>query len=189
MSKKSVKQKPIFNIKLENSDDEIKISAGGVILYRIKNGVLELLLMTNRNKYEDLGGTSDVGDLNIYDTVSREVSEESNELIDIKSIMDRIQKSDYILSKTCKYIIFIIKANDKERNLVSEQFGDREIHDDIPRTISWVPISEFLKSDTIKNNLNFRLKNRNIFEALKKLDPNNDPDSSKEQAKNIMYLF
>src|SRR4051794_7748616 len=122
MSKKNIKQKPIFNITLKDSNEEIKISAGGVILYRInKNKNLELLLMTNRNKYEDLGGTSDIGDHDIYDTVSREVYEESNGLINKKSIMDRIQKSDFIVSKTCKYIIFIIEANQKEKTLESKQ--------------------------------------------------------------------
>jgi len=184
------KTKTIFLIKPNDPNaDDVEVSAGGVILYRIKDGELQLLLMTNRGKLEDLGGTSEKKDKDIFHTVAREVSEESNRLIDKKSILNRIRNSEYILSRTSKYIIFIIKANDDESKLNSEQFGDREIHDDIPRTIDWVPASEFLKSETIKNKLNFRLKNRNVFEYIKKLDPTYKPDQDGSGSKNIVYLF
>ena len=198
MSQAKKKSRPVFYIKSnDTNENKIEITAGGVILYRIKDNELQLLLMTNRGKYEDLGGTSENKDKDILNTVAREVSEESNQLIDKKSILDRIKISDYILSKTSKYILFIIKANKYESELVSEQFGDKEIHDDIPRIIDWIPLSEFLNSETIKNKLNFRLKNRNIFEYLKKLDPNYNNDQSgsgsenisKNISNNIVYLF
>ena len=186
MSKVNKNLKPIFLVKPYNDDyGSVEISGGGVILYRIKNDELQLLLMINRGKYEDLGGTSESKDKDIYQTVAREVCEESNELISKKSILSRIKESEYILSKTSKYILFIIKANKQESELSSEEFGEREIHDNIPRTVEWIPISEFLNSETIKNKLNFRLKNRNIFEYLKKLDPGQQAPFQKR----INYLF
>lgn len=164
------KKKPMFTIKYD--DENVIVSAGGTILYRINNNQLELLLMTNRGKYEDLGGTADLTDIDIYHTVAREVFEESNGLINYNDILSRIKKSNFIVSKTSKYILFIIPANADEINLKTEDFGDREIHDNIPRTISWVPLSEFLNKNVIRDKLNFRLKNRNIFEYLKKLEQN-----------------
>lgn len=172
--KKSNKKfdRKIFSITLENGEIA-DITAGGVILYRIINNKVELLLATNRHKYEDLGGRTDNEDKDISNTISREVYEESNKLINKQSILNRIKsrikRKDYILSKTSKYLLFIIPANHNESKLESKQFGDKEIHDNIPRTICWVPISEFLDPETIKNKLNFRLKNRNIFEYIKKL--------------------
>lgn len=189
---KGKKSRKTFNIKPNDPNaGDVEVSAGGVILYRIEGNELQLLLMTNRGKYEDLGGTSESKDKDIFETVAREVSEESNKLINKGSILKRIKNSEYILSKTSKYILFIIKATKEESELVSEQFGDREIHDDIPRTIDWVPISKFLNSETIREKLNFRLKNRNIFEYLKKLDPNyNDlPPQVPDKTKNLFFLF
>lgn len=193
MSKDKKKIKTVFYIKSENPNGiEIAVTAGGVILYRIQNNELQLLLMTNRGKYEDLGGTSESGDKNIYETVAREVSEESNGLVERKNILKRIKVSNYIYSKTSKYILFIIKADKDESELVSEQFGDRENHDNVPRTVDWVPLSVFLNSETIKNKLNFRLKNRNIFEYLKKLSPDSNFDQSRSNSisqADVLYLF
>jgi len=198
------KSRPVFNIR-SNDDEDVVVSAGGVILYRINNNQLELLMMTNRGKYEDLGGTTDNRDKDIYDTIAREVWEESNELIDEKSIRSRIEamalEKDMIISKTSKYVLFIMKANSSEKKLTSEQFGDREIHDDIPRTVDWISIDEFLKKETIKDKLNFRLKNKNVFDYLRKLNPNQPlvqplvQESVQEQSetpelnKNTVYLF
>ena len=167
-SKNIYNKRVIFNIKPKDSDIEVPITSGGVILYR-RNKELELLLITNRGKYEDLGGRADISDKNIYETVAREAYEESNNLINKKSILDRIKTSEYFISKTAKYIVFIIEANQEESKLLSEQFGNIEIHDNIPRIISWIPISEFLDTKTIKDKMNFRLKNRYIFEYLKSL--------------------
>lgn len=187
---KNKKDRRTFYVKSKDNTDDIEVTAGGVILYRIKNNELQLLLMTNRGKYEDLGGTSESQDKSIYETVAREISEESNGLINKESILKRIKKSDYIISKTAKYIIFIIKATKKESELTSKQFGNKEIHDNIERTIDWVPVSEFLNSDVIKNKINFRLKNRNIFEYLKKIDPNKKDINWINSSKlNEIYLF
>ena len=191
-----VKNRKTFFIKLNNEkkllesnlEDCVEVSAGGLILYRIKNNELQLLLAYNREKNEDLGGTAEDKDIDIYHTIAREANEESNRLINEKSVLERIKNAEYIISKTSKYMLFIIPANEDEAKLKSKDFGDKEIHDDFSRTISWVPVSEFLNSETIKNKLNFRLKNKKIFDYLKKLDPNTGKTTDKPTDKPT-YLF
>ena len=65
-----------------------------------------------------------------------------------------------------KYIVFLIEANDDECKLKSSDFGKIEIHDNIPRKIEWISLKNFLTSDVIKCKLNFRLKNKNLFDKL-----------------------
>lgn len=182
----SKKNRPVFRIKRNDEEGEFEVTAGGVVLYRIVDKQLELLLMLNRGKYEDFGGTVDSKDINIIDTISREVNEESNGLIQGESIKSRIKDLPYILSKTSKYIIYILEANEYEEKLTSEQFGDKEIHDDIYRTVHWVPIVEFLNPETIKNKLNFRLRNKELFNCLKRLDPVAEQIDSNQK---VIYLF
>jgi len=165
------RNRPSFKIKDPKSGEENDVTSGGVILYRIKNNSLQLLLSWSRGKYEDLGGTVDETDADIYHTISREVEEESNGLILAKDILTRIQTREPIYSKTSKYLAFIVKANDLESVLTSEQFGDKELHDNFERTIQWVPLIEFMNPVTIREKINFRLKNKYIFDALTALSP------------------
>jgi len=61
-----------YSFKTEGND----IYAGGVILYKTNDeGDVDLLLIKNRERWEDLGGTIDKQDKDIYTTVAREASE------------------------------------------------------------------------------------------------------------------
>ena len=151
-----------------NNDTDI-VSSGGVLLYRFINGEMELLLSDTRGLYEDLGGKVDDNDKNINSSISREVHEESNGLIDKKSIKARLLKNNPIYIKKSKYLLYILHATPKERTLKSEDFGNKEIHDDINRTIKWIPLDIFLSQKIIKHRLNWRLKNKKIFDALKEI--------------------
>lgn len=183
----------MFYVK-SNNKKNVKICASGVILYRIINNELQLLLMTYNNIYEDLGGRSQMSDIDIYHTAAREVDEESNGLINKNSILNRITTSKYVISGTCKYMLFIIKANDQEMALDKEQFGNREIHDDIPRIVDWIPYSELLRIRKTKSGLNFRLRNDQLFRYLKSLNPQpcleiSNPKSSDPKNIEAVYLF
>jgi hypothetical protein len=161
----SKKDKKIFYL----SDDKVvgeEISAGGVILYRFKNGNMELLLVENRGLYEDLGGRVDKADKDIYSTVAREANEESNKLLSKSKIKKRIKDAPFAYMKRSKYIVYIIKANTDEIKLKSIDFGDKEIHDDIFRKVKWIPLDIFLSKDIIAHKLNFRLKNKSLFTKL-----------------------
>ena len=159
--------KPVRKTFLLNDDEDMIVSAGGVILYRVKKGNVELLIAESRGLYEDLGGCVDKEDVDIFETVAREAFEESNELISKSKIKKRLKKDvRFCYSKRSKYVTYIIKANTDEAKLKSDDFGDKEIHDDIFRKIKWLPLDVFLSKDIIDHKLNFRLKNKKLFEIL-----------------------
>jgi len=144
------------------------VTGGGVLFYKYVKHDMYVLLMENRNKYEDLGGGVDSSDKNMYDTISREVNEESNQLINKNSILKRIKKSnDWFYSKKSKYIVFLIKATPDEQKLSESDFGDYEEHDGFYRKVKWIPVKQVLTSDFIRT-LNFRLVGREIFTFLTK---------------------
>lgn len=146
------------------------IRAGGVIIYRkTKDNNIDLLLIFSRGVYEDIGGRTDNNDDNIYDTVAREVEEETNKVITYDSIVDRLSDAKYVYFSQSKYIIFIVEATKKESKLDSEVFGDTEIHDNISRSIQWVPLDTILETSVIKYKLNYRMKNPHLFNKLKNI--------------------
>ena len=155
----------------ENKDDEIK--AGGLLIYKIENNEIFLLLIENRGLYEDIGGCSDIEDDSIYETIIREVEEETNHVIKKENINNLLEKNEEFYNKKCKYLLLIIKANDFLENLNSEQFGDKEIHDNINRKIKWISINEFFDKNILKYKINFRLKNKILFEKLEKIKKDN----------------
>ena len=151
----------------DNKDEPIR--AGGVILYKHVNNTIELLLISSRGLYEDIGGCVDNEDEDIYDSVSREVEEETNAVITYDAIKHRLYDSDSVYSKQSKYIIFIVEATNEEANHESEIFGNTENHDNISRTINWIPLKTFLSKNIVKYKLNFRLKNTYLFNKLKNI--------------------
>ena len=148
-------------------EKENPITSGGVIIYRFINNNMELLLIESRGGFEDLGGRIDETDKNIYTTISREAYEESNCILDIKNIKTRLKSASFIYNPRSKYIVYIIEANKYEMKLLSNDFGDHEIYDDIVRTINWIPLDIFLLPDIIKHKLNWRLKSKKLFDLLK----------------------
>uniref|UniRef100_A0A6C0BDR4 Nudix hydrolase domain-containing protein n=1 Tax=viral metagenome TaxID=1070528 RepID=A0A6C0BDR4_9ZZZZ len=154
----------------KNLDNDISkvITAGGLILYKKdKSGNLKLLLIKKKGMYEDIGGKIDLGDKTIYDTVAREVEEETNNVISSNSIIERIKKAQYFYSGHSKYVIFVVKANSNERHLRKEDFGETELHDDIERTIKWTSLIKFMK-----NKMNWRMRNKQLFDKLYELEKN-----------------
>ena len=161
---KKIPDRPTFYL----DDEETQpIRAGGVLLYRNNEGSIDLLLVENRGYYEDLGGCTDTDDKDFYDTVARETEEESNKMIKYKSIHKRIRDAAYIYMERSKYIVFIVEATERESKLKQADFGSKEIHDDFERTIKWIPMDVFFGQDIIQHKLNFRLKNKKLFDKLK----------------------
>lgn len=155
---------PTFYFDKEKQEKPIR--AGGVILYRFNKTTIDLLIAENRGFYEDLGGCTDEGDKDIYHTVAREAYEESNKLIKRKRLIKRLKESYPIYNARSKYVIFVVKATDKEAKLKSSDFGDMEIHDGIKRKIKWIKLDEFMMKDVISIKLNFRMKHRDLFTKL-----------------------
>jgi len=148
-----------FNNGEELRENEIR--AGGVIFYTFINEKLHILLIkkTETNIYEDFGGKTDMLDLTILDTISREVDEESNKIFsqeNIKKILENNIKNN-VYNRKSKYTIYFLEIS----NIDCTLFGNKEIHDNIPRTVHWISYDEFIDLK-IKNKINPRLTLNNI---------------------------
>jgi 8-oxo-dGTP pyrophosphatase MutT (NUDIX family) len=164
-------------------DDPAKpVTAAGVILYRYDGKVMQILLINSRNKYEDIGGKIDQIDESIEEAAAREVDEETNGQITAEDIIDRLNKTSSrqkVYVKNSKYLIYIIKANDSERLLTSEDFGDYEAHDKIKRTIQWLPRDTAFSTTFIRGGkLNYRMKSKALKDTLVSMDKNKNKSKS-----------
>jgi hypothetical protein len=180
------KTRPIFL--LDKQEDQI-VKSGGIIFYRFSKGIMELLINENRGMIEDLGGCTDIQDKDIFSTVAREVEEESNNKFIKKDIKKRIKKTKhYVYMKKSKYVVYFLECTNEESKFKTIDFGNKEIHDDVFRTIKWIPLDIFLLKEVIQFKLNFRLKNKKIFDMLKYIKSNHiftknlfiDSNSSKD---------
>ena len=168
IKRKYGKQKKII---MNLNDDENKpVSAGGAMIYKITDGAMRFLMIKNCGLFEDIGGKIDDTDEDIYTAVAREVEEETNKQILAKNIIKRIKKAEYVYVPRSKYVVFFVEATDNEKKLKKTDFGEYELHDNFPRIIGWLTRSEFAKSNVIKFKLNFRLKNKNIFDKLMQIE-------------------
>ena len=135
-------------------DDPTKpIRAGGVLLFNQQKSKIKLLMIkkTHQLMYEDIGGKTSSFDDNIFETISREVSEETNNLINSEIIKKQMQFGKCFYMSHAKYLLIIVKANPYERRLKAVDFGDKEIQDDIDRTFEWVNLNDFLEDKLIVN--------------------------------------
>ena len=120
---------------------DTEIRAGGILFYRFTNkGQIEVLLSNKNNRYEDIGGKTDSIDKTIFDTISREVHEETNGLFNSNVVANQLYKHKENGVVNGKYLLFVIKANSYERKCTSEEFSDHETLYDIPRTMHWISL-------------------------------------------------
>lgn len=158
------KDRPTFYM---DDEKQIELRAGGVLFYKFNEDKtnFDLLLIYSRNNYEDFGGCTDAQDKDILDTVSREVDEESNNIFKKDIIKEKIKDIKPIYIKHCKYALYFVELNDDYN---PKDFGTKEIHDNINRTVEWVSYDNFNDEEFIKK-LSFRLKSYNVLEYLKTL--------------------
>jgi 8-oxo-dGTP pyrophosphatase MutT (NUDIX family) len=149
-----------------NDDKDKPIRAAGIILYKIINNDVELLLIKCKERYEDFGGKVDNNDENVYETISREAAEESNYKLDRESIKERLENNNPIYVEHGKYLLYIIEANEDEKLLLSNDFGDKETYENVDRTVEWLSKDKYLNDVT----LNPRLKHKLIYNTIKQLN-------------------
>jgi hypothetical protein len=155
-----------------HDDKNFPIMAGGVILYKIEKERAYLLMIEKQGTYEDLGGKTEDIDETIQDVVSRETCEESNNLLNNELIKKRLQTSKYMYNLNSKYIVYLVHANEEESKLKSEDFGDKEIHDDMPRKIKWIPADVLLNKNIFKHKLAHRLKHKYFLDMITNIEKN-----------------
>lgn len=162
-------ERPTFYI---NDKLSQPIRAGGAIIYKFTKSDMEILLIEKDGQYEDIGGRTDNVDDTYIDTIVREIYEESNKLIKRKTTRKKLDGAEYVYIPKSKYIVYFIEATEKQKLLTEEHFGKKELHDDIVRTIKWIPLTLFLNKNIIKYKVNFRLKHDMIYTKLKKIYEN-----------------
>lgn len=143
------------------------IYAGGVLLYKIVNDQIYFLMIYSnwRKCYEDVGGKVDKNDDTVYDTVIREAREETNDVI--KLTKEILTSSQYFYNTDGKYILFLVEANDEQKATIKEDFGPKELHDNIERTIEWINCDDFIQK---KIKVCQRVDMLDIINHLKKIE-------------------
>ena len=143
------------------------ISACGCLFYkRGANSEIELLLIAyadpNWPRLDDLGGKIDLTDETVDAAIAREVSEESNRMIEVDYIA-HVHDIPTFYNHQAKYVVKCIEVNN-EFFPDTDLFGTVETHDNIERTIKWYKYTE------IKTKLAYRLYyNKNLIEYLDNL--------------------
>ena len=118
---------------------ENTISACGCLFYKIVDGRIKLLLYNYLDSkdapLDDFGGKVDLYDRNVYETMRREVLEETNNLIDIFYINSERFK-EYFYVKFSKYYTALIEV-DEDFFPDTSIFGTKECLEGIDRVIKW----------------------------------------------------
>lgn len=153
------KNRPTFYF---DNDTSKEVRAGGVLFYRL-NGQYEFLMINSRNNFEDFGGCTDLCDKDIIDTICREVDEESNGVITSNFVRESIITETPLYIKHCKYVLYIVQIT---ADYDTKSFGNKELHDNIDRTVHWIKADNFENNDFIKK-LNFRLRMFNVLSYIK----------------------
>jgi 8-oxo-dGTP pyrophosphatase MutT (NUDIX family) len=124
------------------------ISACGCLFYKIVDGHLSLLLIrytgsSGRHELDDFGGKIDVTDQSVYETVLREVGEETNHVIDCGYLKHRLENGPYRVFYTpqSKYYLFVMPVN-ADFFPDTTLFGTEEQHDHLPRVVAWYSYPE-----------------------------------------------
>jgi hypothetical protein len=157
-----------------DNDETKEIKAGGVIFYKYYNKNIEILLshIEINNIYEDLGGKTSYKDKNIYDTIAREVDEESNSLFKKKHIKERLLKlksESYIYIEHCKYLLFFLPASNREQKFKKYHFGKIEKYTKNNRMINWLKMTTYINTIANTDLEHIRLKNNVFHDGLNKL--------------------
>lgn len=156
-----------------NDDPSKPILAAGLILYKMSGSKMHLL-MISKSKIEDIGGKIEHIDKSVHETVIREVSEETNNILSMT--LDRLKNCNQIYIPSSKYVIHIVKANNSEKNLNSDDFGDYEIDesskDMSKRNIIWIDLDTMFSPMFVKSKLNPRIMSKDLRSRLKSLESN-----------------
>ena len=156
-------------------DNNNKISAGGLLPYRYNTTTNEyefLMIKYFKNNvpyYSDFGGCVDKSDCDIYMTIARETNEESNGIFKLNKVYKNLQNGYYLFNIKSKYVVILCLINVLTKKQIDcTMFGNIEYHDNIKRTVEWIPL-HLLCNSSFKNHLNYRLRFYNFFKQIYQL--------------------
>ncbi len=138
---------------------DVVTAAGALFFYR-HNNELFVLLQQNEDPdwrdyktIEDLGGKVEPEDASVYETIAREVSEETNGVIPFQDILERVSQEPVHYKRDSKYALALMPASRAEFALNSRQFGQVEYKDNFPREIRWWSWREVRQSRKLAHRL------------------------------------
>ncbi len=155
-------------------DIEKPISAGGVLLFKKDEVLVQKIQKDDTFQYSDFGGKTDLEDKSIMETIARELGEEMNfGIIDKKDgkNMDSVGIKKFLqngLKKklyfpNAKYFLIFVQFNENKYSLSMDQIGQQEELDQIPRTVEWITFQQFIDSH-FSHNLHPRLWGKPVLE-------------------------
>lgn len=134
----------------EKSNRAKYVTACGVLFTKGNGNTRKFLLSRshwceiNKIVAEDIGGKVDMIDKTVYDTVIREVHEETNKVICLSH--DRLQSTRKYYIEKLKYLLFIVDSTQYEASLSIDDFGlfefptnNQPMHS---RMIEWLSFNE-----------------------------------------------
>ncbi len=159
--------RPTFFIDSDNQP----IRAGGIIFYKIEPLTKQIKMLmqyteridniTNkkRNVYEDIGGKTDEDDKSIYDTIMREVIEETNGIITKEIVQEHLNKEKigYYLGHS-KYYLIIVEANKKIIDIDRRVYGKVE-NNGKKRQFHWIDANRLKTAGTPFNQRIWLIRN------------------------------
>lgn len=162
------------------NDPNCPVKAAGVIFTKkgMKFNSILMQEITNKNYIQDFGGKVDEEDLNILETASRELFEESNasihyrntkKFLSINQLKRLISNNKYYILyiRQSKYLLFFVDFP-RTTKVNFNVSGKYEILDMIPRTVRWMSMDEFFDNQKQKK-LHARLDNKYVLNILGKL--------------------
>ncbi len=140
-----------------NNDLKKPVRAGGVLFFKKVNEKVYYLLIFNPWEkckwFEDIGGKTDMVDLKIEDTISRETHEETNNLIEVNLTNKLLENKESHYIENSKYTLYLVEAPEEIKKLTKQDFGNIEHHTGWDRTIDWIP-QENIKKIKLHKRLN-----------------------------------
>lgn len=132
---------------LQTNVGDITVAAVGVLFYRRVNSEIMFLmqkthLSDEKFRYDDFGGKIEMdSDQTIFDTVVREVGEESN----WKLTFDPAQTTRQLFFENGGYFLFIAEMT---QDIEGCDFGTKEEHDGYMREVVWITRDQLVGEST-----------------------------------------
>jgi hypothetical protein len=175
--KRNIYKKPIIIIDNDNKNinkrvfkfktglfTNYKIKAGGILFFKMINDIPNFLLLDENIFMSDLGGKTELYDKTIYDTIAREVNEETNLLVDKNKILDiLLDDNKYFYIYHSKYLLFLVNF-DKYYNILVNIVNENFIWTDSLDNINNLnPRLVIIKNKIIEYFDKFNIKNKIII--------------------------
>lgn len=122
-----------------NSDPTLQARKAGVLPFVKHNGEIYVLLQCKacNGLFESFSGSVDYDDTLLEETAAREASEESNGVLEYTAVRKEISQDFCLYHQRGKFCLFFLEIS----GIHPSVFGDRETHDNIPRTCHWVKLT------------------------------------------------